>query len=176
MWNGKCNPAKEPPLGMIQNNLNIRNGPANDTCSITSVSSEDISTSDLPTACCSSNATNPAKKGGRRFSLLQVSFHVHMDIQRRKNTEIIKNRHISHKTEISLNILRAYEEIRLSRQFFFFFPFRWMLWFLIKNNVFHIHRQYFDRHQFRHFSHKQSKVKEKSGIFSKFNDVSNAEN
>lgn len=76
MWNGKCNPAKEPPAGMMQNesNLNIRNGPANDTSSMRSVSSEDISTSDLPSACCSSNATNPAIKSGRRFQLLQVSF------------------------------------------------------------------------------------------------------
>lgn len=75
MWNGKCNPGKEPPPGSIQNqsNLNIRNGPANDTSSMRSVSSEDISTADLPTICCSSNATNPAIKSGRRFQLLQVS-------------------------------------------------------------------------------------------------------
>lgn len=74
MWNGKCNPGKEPPPGSMQNqnDLNIRNGPANDTSSMRSVSSEDISTSDLPTACCSSNATNPAIKSGRRFQLLQV--------------------------------------------------------------------------------------------------------
>lgn len=74
MWNGKCNPGKEPPPGSMQNqnDLNIRNGPATDTSSIRSVSSEDISTSDLPTACCSSNATNPAIKSGRRFQLLQV--------------------------------------------------------------------------------------------------------
>lgn len=74
MWNGKCNPAKDPPVGTIQNqnNLSIRNGPANDTSSMRSVSSEDISTSDLPSACCSSNATNPAIKSGRRFQLLQV--------------------------------------------------------------------------------------------------------
>lgn len=72
MWNGKCNLAKEAPPGMVQNNLNIRNGPWNDTSSMRSVSSEDISTSDLPTLCCNSNATNPAIKSGRRFQLLQV--------------------------------------------------------------------------------------------------------
>lgn len=72
MWNGKCNPGKEPPMGMIQNNLNIRNGPSNDTSSMRSISSEDISVSDLPTSCCMSNATNPAQKSGRRLQLLQV--------------------------------------------------------------------------------------------------------
>lgn len=75
MWNGKCHPGKEAPPGTIQNqsNLNIRNGPSNgDTSSMRSVSSEDISTSDLPSYCCSSNATNPAIKSGRRFQLLQV--------------------------------------------------------------------------------------------------------
>lgn len=78
MWNGKCHRAKEPPPGpvQIQNNLNVRNGSANDTCSMRSVSSEDISTSDLPSTCCSSNATNPAIKSGRRFQLLQVSFRL----------------------------------------------------------------------------------------------------
>ncbi|XP_031627256.1 uncharacterized protein LOC116343374 [Contarinia nasturtii] len=74
MWNGKCNLAKGTPSGPIQNqnNLNIRNGSTNDTCSLRSVSSEDISTSDLPSTCCSSNATNPAIKSGRRFQLLQM--------------------------------------------------------------------------------------------------------
>lgn len=76
MWNGKCNPGKEAPPGTIQNqsNLNIRNGPSNDTSSMRSVSSEDISTADFPTGCCGSNATNPAIKSGRRFQLLQVCY------------------------------------------------------------------------------------------------------
>lgn len=75
MWNGKCNLAKEPPSNALQTqtNLNIRNGQRNDSASMRSISSEDISTSDLPsTCCCSSNATNPAIKSGRRFQLLQV--------------------------------------------------------------------------------------------------------
>lgn len=73
MWNGKCNLAKENPnASQTESNLNIRNGQATDTASMRSVSSEDISTSDLPTTCCNSNATNPAIKSGRRFQLLQV--------------------------------------------------------------------------------------------------------
>lgn len=101
MWNGKCNLAKEPPPGMVQNNLNIRNGPYNDTSSMRSVSSEDISTSDLPTACCSSNATNPAIKSGRRFQLLQVRDYLFVFCQwkfiknNRSTVEMIAARRIS---------------------------------------------------------------------------------
>lgn len=78
MWNGKINNLSKDPAGSAVNlapmNLNIRNniGQTNDTVSVRSISSEDVSTSDLPTTCCNSNATNPAIKSGRRFQLLQV--------------------------------------------------------------------------------------------------------
>lgn len=84
MWNGKINNLSKDPAGNAVNlapmNLNIRNniGQTNDTVSVRSISSEDMSTSDLPTTCCNSNATNPAIKSGRRFQLLQVfSFLIH---------------------------------------------------------------------------------------------------
>lgn len=75
MWNGKCNMVKETPAASIPNQtkLHITNGQQNDTTSLRSVSSEDISTNDFPTTCCSFGATNPAIKSGRRFQLLQVS-------------------------------------------------------------------------------------------------------
>lgn len=85
MWNAKINNLSKDPAGNAVNlapmNLNIRNniGQINDTLSVRSISSEDISTSDLPTTCCNSNATNPAIKSGRRFQLLQVfSFQIHI--------------------------------------------------------------------------------------------------
>lgn len=79
MWNGKCDLANEPSSNTLQvpTNLTIRNGQANDTTSMRSISSEDISTADVPTTCCSLTATNPAIKSGRRFQLLQVCFRTY---------------------------------------------------------------------------------------------------
>lgn len=68
--NGRCHRSNSP-FGNLQIHQNSKFSNQNDTMSIRSISSEDISGS-IEGHCCSAEARNPAIKRGRQIQLLQM--------------------------------------------------------------------------------------------------------